>query len=225
MSRMRMAVLAAVAVMAFAAAPALAMTVGGEVFGAFSTFGMSDWQDAVDAANSGGANFDDVSGGLGGGLGLRMWPNSNWMIAGTWEPMFESTKDDPSNTELKLNGNSFQGTAGYFFPTTGPAKFGVGAGLGFYSVSGEVSDPSTTVDLSGSAVGFHFLGMMEWTVSPGFAVTSSAGYRVAKVSDTKFNDESYGTYVGDPTLPDIETDYSGLMLRAGLAFYMPSASK
>src|SRR6185369_14590558 len=146
MSRMRIAVLAAVAVMAFATAPAFAMTVGGEVFGAFSTYSMNDWNDRViDPANNSGANFDNLSGGIGGGLGLRMWPNSNWMLAATWEPMFESTKDDASSTEFKLNGNSFQGTAGYFFPSTGPAKFGLGAGVGFYQLNGEGSDPTTTI--------------------------------------------------------------------------------
>jgi hypothetical protein len=217
MSRTRLAVLAAVAVMAFATAPAKAMTVGAEAFGAFSTYGMSDWQDAIDQANAGGANFDDVNGGIGGGLGLRMWPNSNWMLAATWEPMFESSKDDASSTDLKLNGNSFQATAGYFFPTTGPAKFGVGAGLGFYSLNGEISDPSASVDVTGSTVGFHFLGMAEWSVSPGFAVTGSAGYRVAKISDTEVDGQSQS--------PELETDYSGMMLRAGVAFYMPSAGK
>ena len=46
MSRMRMAVLAAVAVMALAA-PVHAMTLGGEVFGAFNSYGMKDWQNAI----------------------------------------------------------------------------------------------------------------------------------------------------------------------------------
>jgi len=213
---MRMAVLAAVAVMAFATAPAFAMTIGGEVFGAFSTYSMNDWNDAIDQANAGGSNFDDVKGGIGGGLGLRMWPNSNWMLAATWEPMFESSKDDVTSQELKLNGNSFQGTAGYFFPSTGPAKFGLGAGVGFYQLNGEISDPSQTIELKGNTVGFHFMGMMEWTVSPGFAITGTGGYRVANISDTEVDGQSAN--------PKLETDYSGLMLRAGVAFYMPSAS-
>jgi hypothetical protein len=61
------------------------------------------------------------------------------------------------------------------------------------------------------------MGMGEWTFSPGFAITGSAGYRVAKISDTKADGES-----GDPKF---ETDYSGVMLRAGLAFYMPPSTK
>jgi hypothetical protein len=57
--------------------------------------------------------------------------------------------------------------------------------------------------------------MGEWTMSPGFAITGSAGYRFAKISDTQFDDVS--------SSPETETDYSGLMLRAGLAFYMPQS--
>ena len=218
MNRKRMAVLAAVAAMALAAAPAFAMTVGGEVFGTFSTFSMNDWNDAIDQANASGSNFDNVKGGLGGGLGLRLWPNSTWMLAATWEPMFENSKDGVTSQELNLDGNSFQGTAGYFFPTTGPAKFGIGAGVGYYKLGGTLKDPGNPdVKLEGSTVGFHFMGMTEWTVSPGFAVTGTAGYRIAKIDDTEFNSTSAS--------PKWETDYSGLMLRAGLAFYMPSASK
>jgi len=220
MSRTRMAVLAAVAVMAFAAAPSMAMTIGGEVFGTFDTHTMSDWKDNVfDPINDSGGDISDPTSSWGGGLGLRMWPNSTWMIAATWEPVFLTREEDITGTEFNLNANSFQGTLGYFFPTTGTAKYGLGAGVGYYSLGGEISgsgDPDVDGDLSGSTVGFHFLGMGEWTVSPGFAITGSAGYRIAKISDTKLDDQSAD--------PEFETDYSGFMVRAGLAFYMPSAS-
>jgi hypothetical protein len=211
-----MAFLTAVAAMALAAAPALAMTVGGEVFGAFDTHSMSDWKDVTDAANASGGNIDDPTSSFGGGIGLRMWPNSNWMLAATWEPIFLTREEKVSGEDLKLDANSFQGTVGYFFPTTGPGKFGIGAGIGYYSMNGEITGPGGG-DLTGSTVGFHVMGMGEWTVSPGFAITGGAGYRVAKISDTKFNDQSSD--------PEFETDYSGLMLRAGLAFYMPSSSQ
>ena len=51
-------------------------------------------------------------------------------------------------------------------------------------------------------------------MSPGFAITGGAGYRIANVGDTQFDETS--------TDPETETDYSGFMARAGLAFYMPS---
>ena len=215
MSRTRMAVLAAVAVMAFAAAPSMAMTIGGEVFGTFDTHTMSDWKDVVDAANASGGDIEDPTSSWGGGLGLRMWPNSTWMLAATWEPIFLTREEKVSGDELKLDASSFQGTVGYFFPTTGTAKYGIGAGIGYYTLNGEITGTGGG-DLGGSTVGYHFMGMGEWTMSPGFAITGSAGYRIAKISDTEFDGQSAN--------PEFETDYSGFMVRAGLAFYMPSAS-
>jgi hypothetical protein len=213
---MLMTMLAAATAVAFAAAPASAVTWGGEVFGAFNTHSMSDWNDLIVAPiNQGGGNMDDFGTGFGGGLGLRVWPSPNFMIAGTWEPLFVTQEEKVTGTDFKVNGNSFQATGYYFFPTTSQAKFGIGAGAGFYSISGEITGVGGG-DLTGSTVGFHFLGTGEFTVSPGFAVTGSAGYRIANVSDTKLDDVSSN--------PEFETDYSGLMLRAGLAFYMPSAS-
>ena len=144
-----------------------------------------------------------------------MWPNSTWMVAATWEPLFASSKDDTFDAELGLNGNSFQGTIGYFFPTTGTAKYGIGAGVGYYMLNGELTAPGVPDQtIEGNTVGFHFLGMGEWTISPGFAFTGSAGYRVANISETEV----------DGVETDGETDYSGFMVRAGLAFYMPGAS-
>jgi hypothetical protein len=72
----------------------------------------------------------------------------------------------------------------------------------------------TTIELEGSTVGFHFLGMGEWTVSPGFGVLAEAGYRIAKISDTQLDGESND--------PEFETDYSGFTGRAGLVFYLPT---
>ena len=199
------------------AATASAATVGGEVFGAFSTHSMKDWNDRVVApANQSGGNMENFNNGYGGGLGMRVWPNSNWMLAATWEPLFVSRTEKVSGDEANLKANAFEATAGYFFPSHTPAKFGLGAGLGIYSLGGDIQS-TTDLKLSGSTVGFHVMGMTEWTVKPGFALTGSAGYRVANIKDTKVQDVS--------ATPQMSTDYSGLMLRAGVAFYLPGISK
>ena len=140
------------------------------------------------------------------------------MISGTWEPLFVSREEKVSGDKANLKANAFEATAGYYFPSHTPARFGLGAGLGIYSLGGEItSSTSPALKLEGSTVGFHFMGLMEWTVKPGFAVTGSAGYRVANIKDTKIDNQSAS--------PELSTDYSGLMLRAGLAFYLPSVSK
>jgi len=221
MRRMMLMVIAAAWALT-AAGPARAATVGGEVFGAFNTYSMDQVnEEFVKFLNdSAGTNFDEISTAFGGGLALRVWPTPSWMVSVGWEPLFASTKSDAFGVEIELNGNAnaFQVTGAYFFPTQGNGKFGLGAGLGYYVIAGEFTAPDTTgtpttIDIGGSTVGFHFLGLAEWTVSPGFGVTGSAGYRVAKIEETEFDG------VKDP---NSETDYSGLMLRAGLAFYLPS---
>jgi len=198
------------------AAPVAAATVGAEVFGAVNTHSMKDWNDEVAALNASGGNMDEFSNGFSGGLGVRVWPNSNWMLSGNWEPLFISREDKVSGGKLGLNANAFEASAGYFFPSASPARFGLGAGIGVYQLNGDITNPNSSneVKLEGSTVGFHFNGLMEWTVKPGFAITGNAGYRIANIKDTK----------SDPAgLPsDFSTDYSGLSLRAGMAFYMPT---
>jgi hypothetical protein len=210
----------AIACLAALAAPAAAaMNWGGEVFGAFSTHSMSDWNDrVVTPAQQGGADIDEFSTGFGGGLGLRMWPNSNWMVSATWEPLFVSREEKISGDKINLDANAFELTGGYFFPTSSQVKFGVGAGLGVYQLAGEItSSGNPDVKLEGNTVGFHLHGLMEYLVSPGFAITGNAGYRFADIKDTEAD--------GQSASPEFSTDYSGLALRAGIAFYLPGTGQ
>jgi len=209
--------LAIACVTTIAASAAAAPIWGGEVFGAYSTHSMKDWNDRVVAvANQSGGNMDEFGSGYGGGLGLRLQPNNNWMVSATWEPLFVSREEKVSGDVARLNANAFEASAGYFFPSSSPAKFGVGAGLGIYQLAGEItSTGNPDVKLEGSTVGFHFMGLMEWSMKPGFALTGNAGYRVANIKDTKVDNQS--------ATPELETDYSGLMLRGGVAFYLPRA--
>ena len=220
MTRKSVTIMLAIGCMAaFAAKATAAPTWGGEVFGAFNTHAMNDWNDLVVApVNQSGGNMDEFSTGFGGGLGLRMWPNSNWMVSATWEPLFTSREEKTSGDKVNLDANAFEATAGYFFPTTTPARFGFGGGLGVYQLAGEItSSGNPDVKLEGSTVGFHLMGLMEYQMQPGFSLTAGAGYRIAKIKDTKANNQSAN--------PEFETDYSGLMLRAGVAFYMPGAGQ
>jgi hypothetical protein len=161
--------------------------------------------------------MDEFNNGYGGGLGLRMWPNSNWMVTASWEPMYCSREEKVSGAKASLDANAFEASANYFFPSTSQAKFGVGAGLGVYQLNGKVtSSGSPDTKLEGSTVGFTFQGLAEWAVRPGFSLTGNAGYRVANIKDTKIDNTSAS--------PELSTDYSGLALHAGVAFYLPRSS-
>lgn len=198
------------------AAPAAAATYGVEVFGAVNTHSMKDWNERVVApVNQGGGNMDEFSSGYGGGLGLRAWPNSNWMVSASWEPLFVSREEKVSGDKATLDANAFEASAGYFFPATSQARFGLGAGLGIYQLAGEISSTgSNDLKIEGSTVGFHIHGLMEWNVKPGMAITGNAGYRMANIKDTQIDNVS--------ATPELETDYSGFTFRGGLAFYFPT---
>jgi hypothetical protein len=215
------ALLAVVAALSLSmSSQASAMTFGGEVYGAFNTVSMEDWNDAIDESNSSsGSDFDNVSNGFTGGLDLRAWMTPSWLVTVGWEPLFLSSEDgNDSSNKLSLDANAYTATAAYFFPSAGKAKYGIGAGIGFYQSNGELeSSGSPTIDIDGNGIGFHFLGMGEWTVSPGFSFTAAAGYRVANLSDTELTDGT--TTVDSP----YDNDYSGFMSRVGLSFYMPKS--
>jgi hypothetical protein len=205
----KLTILWALAAMAMLPGAASAMTFGGEVFGAYNTYAMEDVNDVIDDANSLGADFDEFGSGLTGGLGLRMWASPQFMLAAHWEPLFLETED--SGTTINMDANSFQLTGGWFFPSTSNARYGIGGGLGYYTLGGEISDDTGTLaEADGSGVGFHLLGMGEWTMSPGFALTGGAGYRFA---DIEIDDAGGDT-----------ADYSGFMGRVGLAFYFPTST-
>jgi hypothetical protein len=207
------------AAVAAPAVPAHAMTWGADVFGAFNTHSMGDVNSGIDQLNAAGADYDKVSNSWGGGIGLRLKPNANWMLEGTWEPLFPSTEDkNISGDKINLDANSFQVTGTYWLPSQASSKFGLVGGLGFYTLNGKLQRVGLPdVKVGGSAVGFHILGTAEKEMSPGFGLFGSAGYRMAKVSDTQFDSQS--------TDPKSVTDFSGFTARLGLAFYMiPSGS-
>jgi hypothetical protein len=213
-------VVMALAIAAIAARTGAAQpTLGAHVFGSFNTYQMSDVNNAIDDVNATGANFDQIKSGFSGGIGARGWASPNFMLSGHWEPLFASTK---SNGEtLKLDANSAQFTAGYFFPsgsTYSSTKLGVGAGFGYYWLDGKSEVPgSADVKITGSGPGFDVLGMSEWNVSPGFGVTADAGYRFAKVD---IDNSSL-----PPTGRSARADYSGFVGRLGVAFYLPSGTE
>jgi len=80
------------AAVAAPAVPAHAMTWGADVFGAFNTHSMGHVNDVLELDNASGSNFDHVSNSFGGGIGLRVKPNSTLMFEGTWEPLFPRPK-------------------------------------------------------------------------------------------------------------------------------------
>lgn len=217
------ACLVALSLFALAVAPTLAAagSFGVEAFGSFSTYSMKDVNDAN--ALKAGSNFSDVSNGLSGGIGARMWANQNWQLGASWEPLRASTESKATSAKYNVNAQSFQASGTYFLPSATNARYGFGAGLGYYSISGkdEVTSPTpTTSKIEGSGVGFDFHGTGEWSINKQWAFTGTAGYRLANVEMKNSSGVNLTTASGS----NATADYSGFLGRAGLVMYFPNSS-
>jgi hypothetical protein len=214
------ACLVALSLFAMAVAPSLAAagSFGAEAFGSFSTYSMKDVNDGIAEANLSGADFTDVSTGLSGGLGLRMWANQSWMLSANWEPLRASTESTPTSEKFNVNAQSFQFSGTYFMPSATNAHYGLGAGFGYYSIGGEAEDPSGTAKVEGSGPGFHFQGVGEWSINKTWSFAGTAGYRLADIELKDANGDPVPTASGS----NMTADYSGFMGRVGVVMNFPS---
>jgi hypothetical protein len=229
---------------------AASATFGAQVYGAFNTYSMKEpnqdidfWNDNFVGAGLGLRTLDHISSGMTGGLEARVWATPSVMISAGWEPIFAESESqgavevDVSGTtrtyfeHLRVNGdaNLLGFSAAYFLPSRGKGKFGFGGGLDFVKMKGRLESKATLdrpdsvlVDingsLTGSGTGFHLAAMGEWSVSPGFGLGALLGYRSVKVSDTKLDDQPFNLI--SLTTNKTETDYSGIILRVGVLFYL-----
>ena len=219
------ACLVALSLFALAAVPSLAAagSFGVEAFGSFNTYSMKDVNDGL--ASRTGSTFDDVANGLSGGLGARMWANQNWLLSANWEPLrasSENTSTTPSQ-KYNVNASSFQVSGTYFMPSATNSRYGFGAGLGYYSISGEDEASTPATKIEGSGAGFHFQGVGEWSMNKQFSVTGTAGYRLANIEMKDSNGNPVPVSSTNPA--NATADYSGFIGRVGLVMYFPSSSK
>ena len=117
--------------------------------------------------------------------------------------------------------------ATHFFHSSHKTRLGLGLGVGYYSADGteKVEDPSsgttTSVDVTGHALGFHGMGMVDSPLSPMLHLEIGAGYRYAKSTNAKAG----GVEVLNADGSKAKIDWSGLMTRAGLTFYFGQSSQ
>jgi hypothetical protein len=197
------------------------------VFGGFNGHSMDDVNEFIEAVNDsvlGGTGFamDQVKDSWSYGAGVRIRPSGDkLMIALDYERLMAQSELDvfSGSVELDVPASAFTGTAFYFFPSTSRARFGLGAGIGYYTSSGsfgaEDSGVGFEVDVEGSGVGFHGLGAVDVALSPAVHLEGAAGYRFAETSDLEIAEEKVYTPDGD----EASIDWSGFMSRLGLTFY------
>jgi hypothetical protein len=200
------------------------------VFGGYNSYGMEDVNDFIDFANDsllGGSGYalDEISSGFSYGAGVRIRPSGDkLMVALDYEHLMADTDLEvgTASVELGVPANAFTGTLFYFFPSSSRARFGLGAGVGYYSSSGslEAEDGGVgfEIDIEGSSIGFHGLAALDVAISPVVHFEGAAGYRLAETTELEIGDEEVPNSDGD----DASIDWSGLMSRLGLTFYFGS---
>lgn len=220
----RLIALAGVLLVLFAPAAASADTrVGIALFGGYNTYSMNDVNEMIREINStlsGGAQLDEIkdSWGYGGGLRVRPAPllfafDFERLVPGSELEYFGATVD------VDVSANAFTGTLFYLFPSESSVRLGLGAGAGYYGLSGAIGADSAGVgvelDLEGSGVGFHALAVLDFAFSSVVHLEGMAGYRFAETNDLKVAGET--AYKPDGEKAKLE--WSGFMSRAGLTLY------
>jgi hypothetical protein len=199
-------------------------------FVGYNTYGMEDANEVIDEVNDAlvgtGYSLDEINSGIAFGGGLRIRPSSQVMIALDYERLSADTELSIFDFGFKLDvpANAFTATAVYLFPSTSRARFGIGAGLGYYNSSGSLRADSSGVggeiDVEGSGVGFHGVGSLDFAISPVVHLEGMAGYRLAETSDVEVGGETAFNAEGE----EATLDWSGFMSRVGLTFYFGSGT-
>jgi hypothetical protein len=194
-------------------------------FAGYNSYKMEDANEFIDLFNEllagTGEEMDEISSGIAFGGGLRIRPSSQVLFSLDYERLGAKSDLDYFDIHLELDvpANAFTGTAFYFFPSTSKARFGIGAGLGYYTSSGALSADSSGVgleaDVEGSGIGFHGLGALDVALSPTVHLDASAGYRLAETSDVELAGETAFNEEGE----EATLDWSGFMSRVGLTLY------
>jgi hypothetical protein len=178
-----------------------------EVFGGWSAYAMSDFNDSLAATNQFlGTNFKDITSGGAGGIGVRMWPTQQVLLRLDVGVMLAETQNSGVLFDVGPGGVTLSGT--YFFQPEGPFRFGLGGGLGTHDIIGTVEGPGGSLETSGSAFDVHGMGEAMLSNSDRWSMSGILGYRDAKASNLKFDNQSSNT----------EVDFPGVMLRVGLAY-------
>ena len=183
----------------------------------YGTYAMGAVNDTLHSFNDFlGTEFPDIRNGMAGLLALRVWPNDRLLLRLALEPM------DAESGFSFVDSTGYGGTllydtgpvattltATWFFNPPQTWRFGVGGGVGWYSIEGEIKGPGGSLDLTGDGFGVHVQGEVQYTMKVRWAVGAQVGYRHAVVGDTKLQDVSAN--------PKLATDFSGMIVRVGIA--------
>jgi hypothetical protein len=163
--------------------------------------------------------IDELNGDASFGAGVKLDVNPNWRIYGEYEHLSDNTGAGNQIGSFKIDvaSETFLVGATYFLPSTGKARVGFGAGVGYYDFGGDivVSGTAGTTPISGSGsatgstIGFDGRGTLDVAMSEKFHFDLALGYRSAS-----------GELESDGTGTGLDLDWSGLMSRVGVTYFL-----
>lgn len=218
-------ILVAAFFVASAASAEAAMRFGITGFTGYQGYAMDDINDDIiaisDALSQPGdlVQLDELNGDVSFGLGVKADVSPAWRIYGEYEHLSDNTGggNQIGSFKLDVSAETFLVGATYFFPSTSKARLGLGAGIGYYDFGGELEANGTigTDEYSGSAsaggstIGFDGRGTLDVAMSEKFHFDLALGYRSAS-----------GDLEVDGTGTDTDLDWSGVMSRVGVTYFL-----
>jgi len=223
-SRLVPALVAALVLVAGANAEA-AMRVGLSGFTGYQGYAMDDINEVLtavdDELSSPGdeASIDLLDGDPSFGLGIKFDLNPNWRVYAEYEHLSDNSGGGnlAGSVTIDVASEVFLAGATYFLPTTGKARFGLGAGVGYYDFGGDLATTGTvgsvpfsgTASASGTTVGFHGRAELDVAMSEKFHFDLALGYRSAS-GELEADGQGTGT----------DLDWSGAMTRVGFTWFV-----
>ena len=223
-SRLVPAIVAALVLVTGANAEA-AMRIGLSGFTGYQGYAMDDINEVLtaldDELSSPGdeASIDLLDGDPSFGLGVKFDLNPNWRVYTEYEHLSDNSGGGNlvGSVQIDVASETFLVGATYFLPSTGKARFGLGAGVGYYDFGGDLETSGTvgTTPFSGSAsasgttIGFHGRADLDVTMSEKFHFDLALGYRSAS-GELEADGQGTGT----------DLDWSGVMTRVGFTYFV-----
>ena len=194
-------------------------------YGSPATYSMSDVNSDISNINASlagsGLKMDEIHSGLGFGGSFGLELPSHFSIGIGYDRMPASSEVSDASGSLKYDfpANAFRVIGQYSFASVGASGAHLGGALGLVSVAGSSTatasgSGSTKSDITGSGALFELGAGGDWWTTSQFALTSSVGYRYAKINETKVNGST--AYLANGEKAGI--DYSGVVGRVGIKF-------
>ncbi len=250
--------------------PSVAAAEGGirfgvSVFGGYGRYQMTDVNKHTQAvfnvvntnlaasSEPGRVTLGELNGGADFGGGIRAWVARDILVSAEYERLLTKVSNDGTagganyHAEVKAPADAFTLTGAYLLPSSAKARFGLGAGVGYFHTkmtsdltagglpvtdydlgTNPANEPILTPEAKGHGFGFHGLLLMDLAVTLQIHGDVRAGYRYAKTSELKDSRTDQVVYVVDPatgldTTKKLNADWSGVFARAGVTYFFGKA--